>query len=88
MILFANDWLTQAAKPDFTTRNTSWLDYAGLLNKMGVKNCLFHLAIHDQGLIGIDPHRTDLPTDIRTRIALECAINPWYTARELSLIHI
>ena len=83
MILFANDWLTQAAKPDFTTRNTSWLDYAGLLDKMGVKNCLFHLAIHDQGLIGIDPHRTDLPTDIRTRIALECAINPWYTAREV-----
>ena len=47
MIIYKEDWDKHPeAFPDLTTSNTSFLRTAKLYKKMGVENCLFHLALH------------------------------------------
>lgn len=86
MILFNKDWSTQKAKPDFTTKNKSFVEMAVLLNKMGVKNFAFFLALHDQDLLGVDPRDPNLSQEMLGKIALECKVNPWYFFREVALV--
>lgn len=83
MILFNRDWALQGAKPDFTTKNKSFVEFVALLHAMGVKNCAFVLALHDQTLLGVDPHAEGLSKEIRSRIDNECRVNPWYALREV-----
>lgn len=84
MILFKEDWdKYPAAAPDWTTKNTSFLRMSQLYATMGVKNNAFHLALFDQGLKGIDPHKYDSSRELQLRIALEAKDNYWYYLREL-----
>lgn len=86
MILFAKDWAEQGARPDFDTKNTSFLKMVSLLHTKGIKNCAFILALHDQSLKGIDPHSPDLTLDQKVRIQIECKVNPWYMFREVARV--
>ena len=49
-VLFKKDWAEQGALPDWTTKNQSFIELAGLYREMGVENYAFILALHDQGL--------------------------------------
>ena len=84
MILFINDWDEfPDAIPDYKTTNTSFLELAALLKKMGVKNHFFFLALHQPELQGVDPYALDLTLEQKQMIALECEFNPWYFLREI-----
>lgn len=84
MILFLKDWDNYPdAIPDFKTTNQSFLDLAALLKKMGVKNHLFFLALHQPELQGVDPYSETLTLEQKQMIAIECEFNPWYFLREL-----
>lgn len=87
MILFFEDWQKYpTARPDFNTTNTTWIELASLYKAMGVKNHAFHLALVNQRLAGIDPHREDLSLEIKGAIAQESLINPWYWFREVQKV--
>lgn len=86
MILFKEDW----DKPEYrhvivdtSAKNESFLRYALLLRKMGVKNIEFCLQLHDASLKGIDPYDPDLDQQTIERIAIECKANFWYMARTI-----
>lgn len=84
MILFHNDWYTQKAIPQVSTKNTSFLKMHCVLKKMGVKNNAFFLALHDKELEDIDPHNLKDPSEeLATRISVEVTRNPWYFVREI-----
>lgn len=84
MILYERDWLKYpGAIPDFNTRNESFLDIVATLRKMGVKNCLWPLALHDQRLVGVNPFDLTISDDLKLRIAIEVENNPWYYIREI-----
>ena len=84
-ILFASDWNRfPRAIPDYKTKNESFIKMAVLLNKMGIKNCLFPLALLQPELQGVDPHDTANLTDAqKTAILFEVQYNPWYFFREI-----
>jgi hypothetical protein len=84
MILFANDW-TRAftARPDFDTKNESFLRLVSLYGEMGVKNRYFPLALINQDLKGVDPHCEILSEATKIAIGLECRWNVWYFLREV-----
>ena len=83
MILFEEDWLRYpGAIPDFNTKNKSFLVFVKTLQEMGVKNCLFPLALHDPRIVGLDPHDPNLTEVEIARIRIELEINPWYCLRE------
>lgn len=85
MILFQSDWAKYpSARPDLKTRNKSFLRYAYILNKLGVENNAFHLALYDQTLVGVDPNSDNLTLDQQTRINMELQFNPWYYFREVA----
>ena len=72
MILFQKDFAEQGAAPDISTPNLSFLKMSILLNKMGVANNLFFLALYDKDLKGKDPHNLNDPSvELRQRIAWE-----------------
>ncbi len=83
-ILFDNDWNKY---PDaiihYHTKNKSFLEYVALLNKMGVKNSAFCLALHNPELEFIDPHSPDLTRAQKQMVAEECSENIWYVVREV-----
>lgn len=84
MILYLNDWNKYpSAIVDTTTKNKSFLEYAGLLKKMGVKNHAFCLALHNPKLQGIDPYDPNLTDVQQSMIAIEVKTNPWYFFREI-----
>ncbi len=85
MILFASDWAKYPnARPDYDTRNRSWVRLAALYKAMGVQNHTFLLALHDQSLRGVDPFDYEnLSREMIVRIAVECRVNPWYFFREV-----
>lgn len=84
MILFQNDWHRYPmARVDYSTTNTSFLRYTALLKEMGVKNCLWPLAIMQPELIGVDPHSEVLSDAYKMKIGLECRYNIWYYLREV-----
>lgn len=84
MILFQDDFTTQAAVVHHDTANKSFVRIAMILKKLGIKNNLFPLALHQPELAGYDPHHLkDSSLELRMKIALECKINKWYFFREV-----
>jgi len=83
-ILFANDWLRYPnAIVDYETTNDTFKRMVSLYSEMGVKNCLWPLALLQPQLQGIDPHDETLPEEIKVLIGLECCWNFWYFIREV-----
>ena len=56
---------------------------AQLYADMGVENNVFHLALHNPDLQGVDPFSPNLTVEQMVDIGLECAENPWYFFREI-----
>lgn len=84
MILFEEDFAEQGAIADTETKNLSFLKMSIMLNRMGVRNNLFPLALYDKDLQGIDPYNLhDQSVELKQRIGLEAKRNPWYYLREL-----
>lgn len=84
MLLYESDWLKYpTAIPDYQTSNKSFLHVARLYHEMGIKNCLFPLALINPSLQGLDPYAKDLTLDQKNAIAMECRWNPWYFWREV-----
>jgi len=50
---------------------------------MGISNCLFHLALHNKDLVGVDPHSKDITKEQIAMIIDEISENPWYMLREI-----
>ena len=87
MVLFMEDWLRYpSAKPNYDTKNESYLKLAGTYYAMGVKNYAFMLALHDQSLKDVDPFSPFLTELEMVKIAIECKINPWYYFREIAKV--
>ena len=87
MILFLQDWLRYpGSKPNYDTKNESYLKLAGTYYAMGIKNYAFMLALHDQSLKGIDPFSPLLTELEMIKIAIECKVNPWYYFREIAKV--
>lgn len=84
MILFHDDWARYPrAIVDYETKNESFKRMAVLYREMGVKNCLWPLALMQPELQGIDPHSEDLSDVQKVMIGLECRYNFWYYLREV-----
>ena len=90
MILLPRDWSKHPeARPDFTTKNESFLELAEILRQVGVtKNWFLPLALHDQSLIGVNPHDPDLNPETFLRVVREYCTNPWYAFRECQMVPI
>ena len=87
MLLFESDWKKYPnAIVDFDTSNKSTVRYVGLLKKMGVKNCLWPLALFQPQLVGVDPHDESLSEEVKLMILTECYYNPWYYFREVARV--
>ena len=83
-IMFLEDWeRSPGAIADYDTPNTSFKRMVSLYNKMGVKNCLWPLALYNSSLKGVDPHDPDLTEDQKLAIGMECQYNFWYFIREV-----
>lgn len=80
------DWALQDALPDWTTSNKSALEMVSTLKAMGIENCFFFLALHDQSLKGLNPYSPDLTLEQKSKILKECRVNPWYMFRELARV--
>ncbi len=87
MVLYLEDWLRYpGSKPNYDTKNESYLKLAGTYYAMGVKNYAFMLALHDQSLKDVDPFSPFLTELEMVKIAIECKINPWYYFREIAKV--
>ena len=87
MVLYLEDWLLYpSAKPNYDTKNESYLKLAGTYYAMGIKNYAFMLALHDQSLKDVDPFSPLLTELEMIKIAIECKINPWYYFREIAKV--
>ena len=81
-ILFKDDWkLYPSAIIDTTTKNKSFLRFAGLLKSIGVSNNSFMLALHNPALLGVDPYDPNLTLEQIAMITLETKQNFWYYLR-------
>jgi len=84
MILFEQDIRASKVLIDYQTKNASFIHMSMVLQRMGVANNKFFLALHQQELQGIDPHNLkDTSLELKQRIAYESKINPWYYVREI-----
>lgn len=89
MILFQDDWRKYpTAIVDTKTSNQSFVRYAKLLKKMGIKNHLWPLALIQPALQGVNPHSPDLTDHQKVMIRAEIEINPWYYLREVARIPV
>ena len=87
MVLYLQDWFRYpGAKPNYDTKNESYLKLAGTYYAMGVKNYAFMLALHDQSLKDVDPFSPFLTELEMVKIGIECKINPWYYFREIAKV--
>jgi len=87
MILFLQDWSRYpGSKPNYDTKNESYLKLAGTYYAMGIKNYAFMLALHDQSLKDVDPFSPLLTELEMIKIAIECKVNPWYYFREIAKV--
>ena len=84
MILFQRDWKEKGAAPDYETKNESFLRMAMMYEAMGVKNCVWPLALYDKDLVGINPHDPGLDAHYRRKIAVESKRNFIYFLREIA----
>lgn len=84
MILFLDDWKKYpGAIADTKTKNRSFVELADLYRKMGVKNYMFPLALHNPALQGIDPFDPNLTLAQKVLVKIEVKENPWYFFREV-----
>lgn len=67
----------------YETTNTSWVRLASVYKEMGIKNNVFHLALHNSDLKFVDPHSDHLSQEEIGMIVAECKINFWYLVREV-----
>ena len=87
MVLYLQDWFRYpGAKPNYDTKNESYLKLAGTYYAMGIKNYAFMLALHDQSLKDVDPFSPFLTELEMVKIGIECKINPWYYFREIAKV--
>ena len=87
MVIFLSDWSRYpSAKPNYDTKNESYLKLAGTYYAMGVKNYAFMLALHDQSLKDVDPFSPFLTELEMVKIGIECKINPCYYFREIAKV--
>jgi hypothetical protein len=86
MILFPQDWAKYNAFPDYNTSNKSFTHVVRLFHDMGVKNCLFPLALYNRDLVGVNPYDPSLTIEQKTMVAIECKWNPWYFFREVARV--
>lgn len=84
MIMFKKDWNEfGGAIVDYQTKNESFKRMVSLYHQMGVKNCLWPLALLQPQLQGVDPHSPDLTEEQKLAIGIECRYNFWYYLREV-----
>lgn len=85
MILHLEDWQYYPdAIPDFQTTNSTFIDLVETYYRMGIKNCLFVLALHNPELQGVDPHDVaNLTLRQKAQILKESKENFWYYIREV-----
>jgi len=84
MILFREDWAKYpGAIVHYSTSNTTWVRTAGIFHKMGIDNCLFHLALLNPALEHVDPFDPNLTQNQILAITIEAKENPWYALREI-----
>ena len=73
---------------DVNTSNRSFLKMASVLRQNGVKNNKFMLALHDETLVGVNPHSPDLTDAQKVAVYREVSINKWYYLREVIRIPV
>lgn len=84
MILFQDDWdKYPGATVHNKTSNETYKRLSAMYAKMGVKNNLFMLALHNRDLEDVDPFDPNLTEEQMVAIAVECKLNFWYYAREI-----
>lgn len=66
-----------------STTNKSFVDMSNYLEKIGIKNNRFMLALLDPDLAGVDPHDPNLPLHLKRKVLMECCNNFWYYLREV-----
>lgn len=82
-VRFLKDFDRYNARPDFNTKNKSFLRTAEIFRSMGVRNCFFHLQLNNPALVGVDPYDENLTDEQRLMIIHECKTNLWYFLREV-----
>lgn len=83
-VLFKRDWERYpTAIWDLKTPNKSFLEFAGLLETMGIENHKFMLTLMQPDLQGVNPHDPLLSDAMKLKIKIECTFNPWYFIREV-----
>lgn len=83
MLLYLQDWARfPEARPNWETKNTSWIQLAKKYQIMGIQNYTFILALINQDLKGIDPFDENLTEEQMAEVAIECFQNPWFFFRE------
>ena len=86
-ILFEQDWLKYPnAIADTNTSNKSFIRICQLIREIGVKNCMFPLALLDRSLVGVNPHDPNISIENQLKVAYECKINTWYFMREVARV--
>lgn len=89
VILFKEDWdKYPSAVVHWETKNESWIKHYKLLERMGVANNKFHLALINPALRDVDPWDENLPQNIKLQILLEIKVNPWYYFREIARFNV
>lgn len=85
LILYEEDWdRYPSAFPDFETKNQNAIRFCALLRDMGIKNNRWPLALHDERLVGVDPHDPNISRETALLVANEASKNYWYFIRECS----
>lgn len=85
MILFKEDWFKEKNKNaivHWSTKNESFVKVVAQLERLGVENRFFILALINPELEHVDPYDPDLTEEQKAAILIECKINPWYFFRE------
>ncbi|CAM8750790.1 terminase large subunit [Klebsiella phage vB_KpM_FBKp24] len=82
-ILHLEDWdYHPSAIPDWDTPNKEFTRFVGVLQKMGIKNHHWPLALLNPDLVGVDPFSPNLTEDQMIAIKIEAEYNIWYYLRE------
>lgn len=68
---------------DISTKNRTFLKASVDLRNRKVENNKFMLALHNEDLIGVNPHSDSLTNLQKIQIFEECTINVWYYIREV-----
>ena len=70
------------------TSNLSFLQLSKKLRSLNVENNKFFLSLYDKELANFNPHDENLPEEIKARIVVEAARNPWYFYREVVKVSV